>query len=463
MSSSTSRKRGAESPKSIYSIKSRCRPVIEGRVDSLHGQRSALPGLDGEITLIGSDGEFSEDGENNSNNALAYLAAVRQEAIGIPTVLYAPKTNDHNLIDDDFGALTSKYEDGAYLSISDLVPEIDVEYNLQESFLSILSRYQRLRNQLNQAPPEKLVSNLKPYQRTNVGPLNKDLSRWWMGHLRNANPNPVQVASMDKITVLRLLGLLSQGSMLKTSLKTSSCPSLWIWSLLARLPDRGDLSSEEIAIVRGLGKKAVSLGISLKEDPEWGICLIETESSNDSDMEKNDSSDSMVDDEFQQEQITCDNSKTNRANSPSSSCASDTQFVTQTEEIIQTPQDQQKNCESSVETLPKNDLMDSPLQDLQKDESIDSYLKTTGLQFTSKDFAAAKERVLENFCSIPNQEFVNLEPEIINTGSISDNQCYSSSKRWNAQATVDMIITIVGELYGQLDLLESRGHWDNVV
>lgn len=77
MSYTTSRKRGAESPRSIYSIKSRCRPAVEGRVDPLHGQRSALPGLDGEVCLLGSDGEFSEDGENISNNALAYLAAVR--------------------------------------------------------------------------------------------------------------------------------------------------------------------------------------------------------------------------------------------------------------------------------------------------------------------------------------------------------------------------------------------------
>ncbi len=32
----------------------------------------------------------------------------------------------------------------------------------------------------------------------------------------------------------------------------------------------------------------------------------------------------------------------------------------------------------------------------------------------------------------------------------------------NAKATVDMIITVAGEMYGQRDLLEFRGQWEDV-
>ncbi|KHJ31510.1 putative v-snare microsporum canis [Erysiphe necator] len=464
MLSSTCRKRKAESPKSIYSNKSRNRPVIEGRVDPLHGQRSALPGLDGEFGLIGSDGELGEENKIDSKNALAYLTAVREEAIGIPTVLFAPKTsskNDDQSLLDDLGDSTSRYEDGAYLSISSPVLETEREESSLEPSLFIISRYERLHADLHRTPPAGLVSKLKPYQRTHVGPLDKDLSRWWIGHLRNANPNPAQVASMDKITVLRLLGLLTQGSVLKTGLKSSSCLSLWIWSLLARLPDRGDLSSEEIAVVRGLGKKAISLGICIKEDPDWGVCLIEDETSNDSDIEESYSSDFLDFDELHQEKIIDDKTEIDRTKLSSSPSALDTQIELQTENI-NISQEQGEEHESLKGIIPVQGSIDNAKQDSSKDNSVDRALKNTGSDSASNDFLTAKARVLEHYCNVADQESANLKAGItLNT--VSDDKCYSSALRWNAQATVDMILTIVGESYGQLDLLASRSPWTGVV
>jgi len=40
--------------------------------------------------------------------------------------------------------------------------------------------------------------------------------------------------------------------------------SAWIWGLLARLPGRGELVSEEVGVVRELGKRAVWVGVEMK-------------------------------------------------------------------------------------------------------------------------------------------------------------------------------------------------------
>ncbi len=58
----------------VYSNKSRSRPSVEARVDPTYGQRSALPGLDEDTALIGSDEELNYD---DGMDALAYLRAVR--------------------------------------------------------------------------------------------------------------------------------------------------------------------------------------------------------------------------------------------------------------------------------------------------------------------------------------------------------------------------------------------------
>jgi len=84
----------------------------------------------------------------------------------------------------------------------------------------------------------------------------------------------VQVAAMDGELVLKLLEvlrwlltgrrLLGRGDSLVGTGREAEGPDgrglgAWAWALLGRLGERGTLSSEEIAVVRGLGKRAVEI------------------------------------------------------------------------------------------------------------------------------------------------------------------------------------------------------------
>ncbi|TQS38826.1 hypothetical protein Golomagni_00660 [Golovinomyces magnicellulatus] len=464
----TSRKRDAESSTSIYSNKSRCRPSVEARINPIYGQRSALPGLDGEAILADSDEEL-EKGDHVSIEALAYLASVRQEAIGIPNVLYAPnnqsKTDVHNKPDDQHEISYSKYEDGAYLSISDPTDEPNTSYEdfsdgtSLECFSSILSRYKYLRNCLHKCPSTDLVQNLKPYQRTQVGPLNKDASKWWIGHMKNSDPNPVQISSMDKNTVLRLLGLLTQGTVLKSGLKVAPNLSRWAWSLLARLPDRGDLNSEEIGVLRALGKKAISLGMGLKEDSDWGSSLIELGDSFDNDVEESNVSDLITEDEIYEEYNIINDSEVNETEISLSAKLLEVRPEEHNTETINSSYDKKKgepatpSRQGSIEVHDKGPL---------SKEFVDSSLKISESKCLEDGLLAAKARVLERYCSAENEDSINIEPEILPKPA-PKGIFFSAPLQQNAQATVDMIVTIVGESYGQRDLLEFRGCWDSEI
>ncbi|RKF83381.1 putative v-snare microsporum canis [Golovinomyces cichoracearum] len=462
----TSRKRDAEPSTSIYSNKSRCRPGVEARINPTYGQRSALPGLDGEAILADSDEEL-EKGDHDSIEALAYLASVRQEAIGIPNVLYAPnnqtKTDIPKKLDDQHKIFHSKYEDGAYLSISDPSDEPNTscedssDGTSLECFSSILSRYKYLRNCLHKRPQTDLVQNLKPYQRTQVGPLNKDTSKWWIGHMKNSDPNPVQIASMDKNTVLRLLGLLTQGTVLKSGLKVAPILSRWAWSLLARLPDRGDLNSEEIGVLRALGKKAISLGMSLKEDSDWGSGLTELGDSFDNNAEDSYVSDLITEDETYEEQNSINDAEVYETEISTSENLLEVGPEEHNTETIHSTLDT-KQEEPAI--LSRQGSIEIPDNDSLSKDLVDSSPKHSESKCPEDGLLAAKARILERYCGPENEDSINIEPEIL-PEPVSKGIFSPSPLQQNAQATVDMILTIVGESYGQRDLLEFRGCWDS--
>ena len=170
------------------------------------------------------------------------------------------------------------YEDGAYYSSTQPGPSSDdnncetgeIRQDMQLAYFdSILIRYESLRAQLQQIPPVEAVQKLGKEHPTHLGRLKIELAKWWRWNMRTVDPLPAQIASMDKSTVLRLLGLLTGGSLLKRGSEVDVGVSRWAWALLGRLPDRGELTSEEIGVVRELGKKAVLVGMGLREEQAW--------------------------------------------------------------------------------------------------------------------------------------------------------------------------------------------------
>lgn len=78
----------------------------------------------------------------------------------------------------------------------------------------------------------------------------------------SADPHPVQLACMDAETVLGLVRFLNEK--LDTWLrypdeKIVSRVSAWVWAILGKCRDRGELASEEIGEIRELAQGAIRL------------------------------------------------------------------------------------------------------------------------------------------------------------------------------------------------------------
>ncbi|CAK7262619.1 hypothetical protein SEPCBS119000_000051 [Sporothrix epigloea] len=129
------------------------------------------------------------------------------------------------------------------------------------------------------------IAALPPDHDTDVGPLSASsgVFRRWFYLLRTTDPMPAQIAAMDKVSVLRLLrillrGLLTGGLASSRSsraarfarglaggsggggnggLHMTARTSRWLWALFARLPDRGELDYREVGYIRDVAKQAV--------------------------------------------------------------------------------------------------------------------------------------------------------------------------------------------------------------
>ncbi|RDW77501.1 hypothetical protein BP6252_05554 [Coleophoma cylindrospora] len=416
------------------------RPTEEPRVDPTYGQRSAIPGLDS-VAYRGDEEDFNYD---DDMDALSYLRAVRQEAAGVPNLLVAPKPTanddgpDHSIYDDGVGDHRGWYEGGAYVAAPVLDSGASKEYTETGRdpqlvyFDSILARFEALRTKLSQTPPPEAVQNLDGDHPVYLPSSDKDAFAKWSWTLKNRDPVPVQLASIDKGTTFRLLGMLTKGSMLKRGRDVDECVSRWLWGLLARVPEQGQLSNIEVSTVRELGKKAVLVGVGFKEAQEWGngIDEVEAEFDGEGPVEYEvDSEEGPSLDEGDPEYV--DQSMTEEA--------TETEPPAPAQSLTKVQQESPTTLGSATRAEP---------------ESSDSVQIPTEGQLApdaeSEDFAAAKARVLAGLLSHQDDA---PEPEVVTNRT-------GPSPSLNTRATLDMIITVAGELYGQRDLLEFREMWE---
>jgi len=215
--------------------------------------------------------------------------------------------------------------------------------------------------------------------------------------------------------------------------------SRWIWGLLAKLPDRGELNSEEIGVVRELGKKAVLVGLGLKDDATTNEGLDELDPSVDDDdeddeipVEVTNDAEVALDDDVEVNAVE-DQDPSQNGSGATRDDASTTAIAVPSD----VSQETTKASSLVVEGAGKKHI--SELQSLEA-SAPDS----------AEDLAAAKERMVKDLN----------EPSIDDNKTIEDLQVPTEDLNWNTKATVDMILTVAGEMYGQRDLLEFRGIWD---
>ncbi|KAI9740092.1 MAG: hypothetical protein M1818_004843 [Claussenomyces sp. TS43310] len=400
------------------------------RIDPTYGQRYAIPGLDGDGSHDSDDVDQSLDPE-----ALRYLMSVRTEAASIPTVLVAPQEkDDRSIYDCAVGDARGYYQDGAYTaaplqSLDSLSLPLDNPGGIDPQHAyhnSILARFTTLRAKLQATPPRSAVERLSG---DHVSYMGATASEWksWRRRVTRTDAAAAQLAGMGKGTALRVLRLMTRELGKRDGLQgTPRCGkrlSRWAWGLLARLPERGEMSSEEIGVVRELAKRAVWVSVALK-----GIHHLEalSEDSEGDDEEKgvdskidNGEEDDHSDHLEEEDQLTA-------SFSPSADAAGNRTLAdTDSDGKLQLNIEGQEDLEAARARLLANI---SPQVYVAGDE-----VETDGDQELTK-------------------QSLNRSPEV-------EEQSEENSVQ-NTWATVDMIITIAGEMYGQRDLLEFREEWD---
>ncbi|KAI0385140.1 hypothetical protein F5Y04DRAFT_277206 [Hypomontagnella monticulosa] len=512
------------------------------QMDPNYGQRSAFGDLDAFTTVPAGDSDL--DCEDDAE-AMAYLKSVRVQASAIPHVLVASKAGpqlppqllqpdadqqdngeeniDRSIYQDGRGDFRGYYHDGAYTAYPPGYfgedekedeedgeeegenPELqyDDESSFESSeggprnsnsdeireayFTSLTNQYLALRQALQRDPPADVLYSLPRSHPTEVGSFGPkhDTFPKWAGRLRGTDPLPAQIAGMHKESIFRLFRVILGGKFLRKNHELRERTSRWIWALLARLPERGELDYQEIGWIRELGKRAVFLMVSLsqadllKEHYEVGDgstgsldgAEVDVDEGLDEELSPEDSYD------FDDADADVDNSELHQQQGSNETSSADVSVicgdnngkadvrisVTQTEGIVVAGEstlneaEEQSDVEMQIdEEEEEGEVSETPQQ--QAESTAD--LETAKMQLLRKLAAAAEQEDIgidadaEDPTPLTDLEKAAFDALAAEEEDQQKEQLHRA--KVNERATLNMILTVAGEFYGQRDLLEFR-------
>lgn len=251
---------------------------------------------------------------------------------------------------------------------------------------------------------------------------------------------------MDKDAALRVLRVVMGGRFLRVGRELSERTSRWVWALLARLPPAGELGYAEVGWIRDLGRRAVLLGRSLAEM----AALREEIAEGGGDLGVNDGVDeSEEDEEVAQEYVVEDayseaeGNKTEGGGGVATAGAggnADTKADPLPEKAAEDPSDGKEEGEALEEGEEPED--DDISMDIEDEGEVQE-------EAQNEDLEAAKARLL---AQVGQAGAASSQGSAVGDG---DDEA-TVRARMNMRATVNMILTVAGEFYGQRDLLEFR-------
>ena len=332
--------------------------------------------------------------------------------------------NDHQSASYEQGY----YADGAYTAApipptyrSTPSTSSDPDPDPQEAYhASLCSRFASHSGILQNPPPDLVPSS----STANLAQALNSTSHYrWRGILNNTKPSMLLLGNLSQEAVLQGLSVI-EGKLSEMNLRRNENLGLWIWGLLGRCRDVGEMGSEEVGILRELGKKAI-----------WVLRGVQAGLAN-ADEVDGDSEDN-GDEEVETGMDTEEGARLGNGSS----------FVEDTTAGAEAPDElanglalsHESNTEDSLEAVKARMLASLPPESLETDP-------------TNNDDSVGIQRL-----SSPNlhagQATSSGETPPLTLDGIDE-------QATKLQATLDMIITIVGEFYGQRDLLSGRLSWD---
>ncbi|KAH8423299.1 uncharacterized protein LDX57_001057 [Aspergillus melleus] len=398
-------------------------PYERPRNHPVYGQKSAFPGLD----TAGDDELFYGPAEDG----LEYLRMVRSEANSLPFLFNAPKptkstdeptiTNAETEEKPSEGIVEKKetivegvYVDGVYAASASITTgatgHLDIAQttysDAQASYYNLLRhRFLLLRSILKCSPPSTAIAALDDTHPISLPRHSKSACREWRRLLLAVDPQTVQLACMDMDSVLGVLGIMAR--LMSENVRSGDAERIrrigaWAWGLLSRCRDVGQLGTDEVGEIRELGKRAVKILRKMKEEDE----------------------------------------KNNRSVAESGGDASDDEF-NEDDQADEQGHVQGSEDQPTAASDPSAEAPDQDMPDAEEGPSTDE-LEQAKAQLQAK--------IQSN-----EDEPQAIEPETSEPEPSAEDPTLEASMQ--TRAMLDMIITVIGEFYGQRDLLEARELW----
>lgn len=327
----------------------------------------------------------------------------------MPNLLVAPISPTAPSTDLYADYVQGYYSDGAYTAVPSTIDqsavrnsEADEDLDPQEAYYALLcSRFRDLSATLQSSPPENILS---PSSQESASSLNCLSRTNWERHIFYMEPSMALLSQLRQESIIYGLRILEK-SLTKRNLQKFYNLGVWAWGLLARCREVGQMGSEEVGVLRDLGKKASWIIRGIRAGMEES-----EEQIDDIKVEEDDHGETG-------EEIAIEEHETSRLPKSDS---------TEPEMVLPNP-----DLPTTTSPLPAH-----------------------------PNLLEAQQRLLTSFISsstpTPTPAPSNLPP--------SNNTTNNHPPPTNpTNPILDMLVTVIGEFYGQRDLLGGRWLWDECV
>ena len=379
---------------------------------------------------------------SHNREADRILCAYRTEAKAVPNLLVASVSSTLKSQRSDLHANHPQgyYSDGAYTATplphsapnqahtNGGQPE---DQNAQEAYYtSLCARFTRLTKTLQSPPPRAEPDNTSVYY------LDWQQPRLWRKKILHTTPTMILLVQLTQESIICglevLESLLTLANLRGTNGKRIGA---WIWGLLGRCREVGQMGSEEVGVLRNLGKQAVWLlrrisagevieGAADEPEPEVGI-------EDEEDGEGDDEGQGLQDDEDFPDAVDA-NSDRSLSIDPITTAV--------------LGQDRKKDVDPAA-AMSDVDLLKA------KQRILDS-LGNNQAQIGSIETNPRNKDGTPNPRPTPPITKMEVDGE--------ENLARRADEKVTVHATLNMLVTIVGEMYGQRDLLSGRLVWDEM-
>ncbi|KAL9018192.1 MAG: hypothetical protein Q9185_004515 [Variospora sp. 1 TL-2023] len=420
----------------------------KAQVDPTYGQRSAFPGLDDHVE---EDVLFY----GPASDGLEYLRMVRSEAKGVPNLLTATKPDEENDLYQDYPQ--AYYSDGAYVAASlpsafgnDTQLGADGDVDPQEAYYtSLLTRFHALSSFFrspNPVPPSAATTATAMTLAT--APTKK-----WRTMLLYTTPTTSLLAQLSQESIIN--GIVALEKHLDwRMLERGPYVGAWAWGLLARCRSAGMMGSEEVGVLRDLGKKARGLVRGLRAGLGGVSAEAEAEAEEEEEEEKNDGAENGQAMEVEIENMGGGDEVDRTILDETARDGNDAGPTTTIEHNLGDPDRPDPNEVDMAAA--KQRLLAKLLLLQQTDPAAPLSASSSSSSSSPPQLPTIPQENTKSPTTVP-------APPIATANDDDDDNNNNNNGiplTTRITATLDMIITIVGEEYGQRDLLCGRGVWD---